>query len=182
MALVHSAVYVPLAILVSPVLVYLARGELDILRILTTFTVVTTCITVTAIVGLFMFQSYVNSLEPGALPSERLWRFGKVVRSREHVRPAPVMLLQSEGAYVHRLEREIRRTVRSSLKAEMAQMPSWAGLQVHRSYWASYDMVRRLRYRNGNPVLELTSDTEIPVSRHRVSEVRRFLDLRDSRQ
>jgi DNA-binding LytR/AlgR family response regulator len=47
-----------------------------------------------------------------------------------------------------------------------------AGLQVHRSHWVALEAVRRGLRRDGKPVLELTNDAIVPVSRTYLPAVR----------
>ena len=46
------------------------------------------------------------------------------------------------------------------------------GMQVHRSYWASYDHMQRLVRRDGRVLLRLTHGREVPVSRPYLKAVR----------
>ena len=49
------------------------------------------------------------------------------------------------------------------------------GMQVHRSYWASFKHMRRLVRREGRMLLRLTDGREVPVSRPYLKAVRAVL-------
>jgi DNA-binding LytR/AlgR family response regulator len=55
------------------------------------------------------------------------------------------------------------------------------GMQVHRSYWASYDHMNRLVRREGRMLLRLTDDREVPVSRPYLKAVRAVLSKEAAR-
>jgi DNA-binding LytR/AlgR family response regulator len=53
--------------------------------------------------------------------------------------------------------------IRHSFRGALAQLPSSAGLQVHRSHWAAFGHVREVQV--GKPLqLRLADGTAIPVS------------------
>lgn len=66
-------------------------------------------------------------------------------------------------------------TERAPLRDMVAQAQGADGIQPHRSWWVSRRAVTRMMRKNGNPVLILTDDTEVPVSRHRKAEVEAWL-------
>lgn len=51
------------------------------------------------------------------------------------------------------------------------------GMQVHRSYWASYTHMNRLVRREGRVLLRLSGDREVPVSRPYLKAVRAVLPI-----
>lgn len=67
-------------------------------------------------------------------------------------------------------------TERCTLRDLVAQTGAEDGIQPHRSYWVSRREISRLGRRDGNAVLILKDGTEIPLSRHRKTEVAAWLD------
>ncbi len=53
----------------------------------------------------------------------------------------------------------------------LSEIPSGIGMQIHRSYWISFDAVADWRNDVGKLSLVLTDKTELPVSRSRKSDV-----------
>jgi hypothetical protein len=62
-----------------------------------------------------------------------------------------------------------------NLKDAIEELPSNAGVQVHRSHWVSKEHVTALTKKNGNPECILSNGKSLPVSRRKYSEVRDLL-------
>jgi hypothetical protein len=63
-----------------------------------------------------------------------------------------------------------------NLKDAIEELPSNAGVQIHRSHWVSKEHVRELTKRNGNSECTLSNGKSLPVSRRKYSELKNLLE------
>jgi DNA-binding LytR/AlgR family response regulator len=59
-----------------------------------------------------------------------------------------------------------------NLKDAIEELPSDAGVQIHRSHWVSRDHLKDLTKRNGSFEATLSNGKRLPVSRRKYAEVK----------
>lgn len=67
-------------------------------------------------------------------------------------------------------------TERARLSDIVAQTRPEDGIQPHGSWWVSRRAVGRLGKRSGREVLQLSDDSQVPVARGRVEDVRNWIE------
>lgn len=83
--------------------------------------------------------------------------------------------ISSELHYVRVVTTETEVMFLYNLKDAIEELPSNAGVQIHRSHWVSKGHVKGLTKRNGNAECTLSNGKKLPVSRRKYSEVRNLL-------
>ena len=91
-----------------------------------------------------------------------------------------IVYLKVSGHYVEVITRAGSDVILMRL-ADAVDALGGLGMQVHRSYWASYDHMNRLIRREGRMLLRLTDDREVPVSRPYLKAVRAVLSKEAAR-
>ncbi len=85
--------------------------------------------------------------------------------------------LKAEEHYVLlRLRDGASQLQRGRLADAIAQLPTKAGLQVHRSHWVSISAVDSLERRRNGWLLHLRNGSSVPVARNRQAEVRDWVE------
>lgn len=77
---------------------------------------------------------------------------------------ARVLALKADEHYVHVWTDCGTDLVRYRFRDAVAELTSWPGGQVHRSWWVNWDYVRAYRGRGRSLILLLDNDMEVPVS------------------
>jgi len=62
-----------------------------------------------------------------------------------------------------------------NLKDAVDELPSEAGVQIHRSHWVAKGQVREVKKTNGNFECILSNGKRLPISRRKYSEVKELL-------
>lgn len=87
-----------------------------------------------------------------------------------------VKLIEARQHHVHVRLCDGTLTERARLSDIVAQTRPEDGIQPHRSWWVSRRAVRRLGKRSGREVLQLSDDSQVPVARGRVEDVRDWIE------
>ena len=133
------------------------------------------CIVVAA-VGTFLHQ-FVNldfrRLEPE--PGKHAGIAAPILKRLDpHIR-AEVVSLQAQGHYVEVTTLRGTQLLLMRLKDAIAELERDCGSQVHRSWWVRRQSVQAARRSNGRVVLTLKDGREVPVSRHNLTDIRRWI-------
>lgn len=89
-----------------------------------------------------------------------------------------ILYLKSELHYLTVVTTLGQTLILCNLKDAIAACRQLAGIQPHRSFWVSEKAIQAFRKRGREGVLLLTDNTEIPVSRNNISEVRKLVETR----
>jgi hypothetical protein len=88
------------------------------------------------------------------------------------LKTATILGLQAEDHYVRVHTDAGSDLVLMRLADAIAEMGSTPGARTHRSWWAAKSAVKSVRRANGRIALVLTNETEVPISRGYMSELR----------
>jgi hypothetical protein len=105
--------------------------------------------------------------------ADRPTRFLQELESRAS---GDLISISSELHYVRVVTTESEVMFLYNLKDAIEELPSNAGVQIHRSHWVSKEHVKGLTKRNGNAECTLSNGKRFPVSRRKYSEVRDLLE------
>lgn len=89
-----------------------------------------------------------------------------------------ILYLKSELHYLTVVTTAGQALILCNLKDAIAACPQSAGIQPHRSFWVSEKAILDFRKKGREGLLLLKNNTEIPVSRNKISEVRQLLEAR----
>jgi hypothetical protein len=102
-----------------------------------------------------------------------LSRFLKELQSRAS---GDLISISSELHYLRVTTTDAEVMFLYNLKDAIDELPSGAGVQIHRSHWVSRRHIKKLTKRSGNTECVLSNGNCLPVSRRKHSEVRDLLD------
>jgi hypothetical protein len=105
--------------------------------------------------------------------AERPTRFLQELRSRAG---GELLSISSELHYVRVVTTDTEVMFLYNLRDAVEELPSDAGVQIHRSHWVSKRHVKDLTRRNGSSECTLSNGRKLPVSRRKYAEVRALLD------
>jgi hypothetical protein len=114
-------------------------------------------------------DSYTAKPSSGAQPPTR---FIQELRSRAS---GDLISISSELHYVRVVTTDTQVMFLYNLKDAIEELPTDAGVQIHRSHWVSKDHVKSLTKRNGSFEATLSNGKRLPVSRRKYSEVKHLL-------
>jgi DNA-binding LytR/AlgR family response regulator len=102
-------------------------------------------------------------------------------RLPDKLKGGTILALQAEDHYVRIHTDKGSDLILMRLADATEQMGATPGARTHRSWWVSKGAVKSIRRDNGRIALILTNDTEVPISRGYVSELREagWLDARE---
>lgn len=104
--------------------------------------------------------------------TERPTRFLQELRSRAS---GDLISISSELHYVRVVTTDTEVMFLYNLKDALEELPSDAGVQIHRSHWVSRDHVQGLARKNGTWECTLSNGKRLPISRRKYSEVKDLL-------
>lgn len=105
--------------------------------------------------------------------AEQPSRFLQEVRSRAS---GDLISISSELHYVRVVTTDTEVMFLYNLKDALKELPSEAGVQIHRSHWVSKGHVKGLTKRNGSSECTLSNGKKLPVSRRKYAEVKGLLE------
>lgn len=100
-------------------------------------------------------------------------RFLQELRSRAS---GELLSISSELHYVRVVTTETEVMFLYNLKDAINELPSGAGVQIHRSHWVSKEHVKGLTKSSANAECTLSNGKRLPVSRRKYSEVKKLLE------
>lgn len=104
--------------------------------------------------------------------TERPTRFLQELRSRAS---GDLISISSELHYVRVVTTDTEVMFLYNLKDALEELPSDAGVQIHRSHWVSRGHVQGLARKNGTWECTLSNGKRLPISRRKYSEVKDLL-------
>jgi hypothetical protein len=113
-----------------------------------------------------------HNVEPSGV-ADQPTRFLKELRSRTS---GDLISISSELHYVRVVTTDTEVMFLYNLKDAIDELPSSAGVQIHRSHWVAKEHVKGLTKRNGNVECTLSNGKKLPVSRRKYSEIKSLLE------
>jgi DNA-binding LytR/AlgR family response regulator len=92
-------------------------------------------------------------------------------------RRGEVISLKAELHYLTVTTTKGRSMILYALGDAIEELPAHAGIQTHRSYWASLPHAVQLARTGRNAKLKLSDGSVVPVSRNRVADVKRAMKI-----
>jgi hypothetical protein len=105
--------------------------------------------------------------------TEQPTRFLQELKSRAS---GDLISISSELHYVRVVTTDTEVMFLYNLKDALKELPSDAGVQIHRSHWVSKGQIRGLTKRNGGSECTLSNGRKLPVSRRKYAEVKDLLE------
>ncbi len=107
--------------------------------------------------------------KPASSQSESPTRFQQELRSRSL---GELISISSELHYVRVVTTDREVMFLFNLKDAIDQLPSDAGVQIHRSHWVAKAHIKELTKKNGSAQCILSNGKRLPVSRRKYSEIK----------
>jgi hypothetical protein len=111
---------------------------------------------------------------PSLPPGLKTTPFLQELKSRA---PGELISISSELHYVRVVTTDTETMFIYNLKDAIEELPSDAGVQIHRSHWVSKAHVNGLSRKDGNFECTLSNGKSLPVSRRKYAEVKAMLGL-----
>jgi hypothetical protein len=118
-------------------------------------------------------EQQVNPQDIPSSKTERSSRFLRELRSRVS---GDLISISSELHYLRVTTSDGEVMFLYNLKDAIEELPSNAGIQVHRSHWVSREHIKKLSNKKGGSECLLSNVKSLPVSRRKYSEVRELLE------
>ena len=99
-----------------------------------------------------------------------------IIIGGERILLADVVTIEAREHHVHVTLTNSNLTLRARLSDVIAQTKPCEGVQTHRSYWVSRNVIQGLGQANGRPVLVLKNDATVPIARTRMAAVEDWLE------
>jgi len=112
------------------------------------------------------------SAQPARSQAVHPTRFQQELLSRTS---GALISISSELHYVRVVTTDSEVMFLYNLKDAIDQLPSDAGVQIHRSHWVSKEHIKELTRQNGSSECILSNGRRLPVSRRKYSEIKELL-------
>jgi hypothetical protein len=113
--------------------------------------------------------------EHGAKTSSEMRQPTRFLQELRNRTSGDLISISSELHYVRVVTTETEVMFLYNLKDALEQLPSDAGVQIHRSHWVSREHVKDLTKKNGSWECTLSNGKRLPISRRKYSEIKDLL-------